>query len=113
MVLVLAFGGGAVGDGVCGALVVAAQTQCAVVVPLGAVVIAHRDVEHWAVAGTFAARDACVVGMEWLGRHGMAYEPGVDHVAFKAWEAAAQHLVVVASRFNSVDGTVDLCRHCR
>lgn len=111
--MVLAFGGGAVGDGVGGAPVVAAQAQRTVVAPLGAIVIVHGDVEHGAVASTFAARDAVVGGMEWLGRHGVAYEPGVDHIAFDAGEAAAQHLVVVASRLNSGYGSVDSSRGCR
>lgn len=89
----MAFGGGgaAVGYGVVGTDVVAAEAQGTVVAP-GRSPLVHDDILQGAGAGTFAAAHAGVGGVERLGRHGVALEPGVDPFGFDPCPTAAGDL---------------------
>ena len=79
----LAFGsgGGAVGYGVGGAGVVAAEAEGATVAPAGTAV-GHPDVFHRATAGTQAACDTGVGCMKRARRHAEPAEIGIDNGGF-------------------------------
>ena len=74
-------GGGAVGYGVGGAGVVAAEAEGATVAPAGTAV-GHPDVFHRATAGTQAACDTGVGCMKRARRHAEPAEIGIDNGGF-------------------------------
>ena len=69
----------AVGNGMTRAVVVTTQTHRALLAPYGHTVL-HGDIIHGATFHAYTAAYAASVGMEGLGRHGMADEPRIDDV---------------------------------
>ena len=72
-------GGFGVGYGMRRALVVAAQTHSTVLAPLWPAV-SHSDVAHRAITSTTTATGASIGGVEWEGRHSVAFKPRIDNL---------------------------------
>lgn len=107
-VLAFAVGGVAVGYGAAGAYVVAAQAEGTVVAPSGSVAL-HCDVVHRAAARAGGATGAAFGAVEWLGRHCVADEPGVDDARLYPRKASS-HRHIGTSLFYSPGNFLYACR---